>query len=152
MKTSTQDTLTYRVWYYQGLQPHVPRPIVAVGILNQGNGMRNTLLGKASPMVFHALRHKTKQQAHGLPNTVAVAVTDEHVHLFSYTARRDGMDVGQEVARWDRAGLTVSLRPTSLATQVDVDLVDGSQYRLESPKGSDFNDELLDHLRTPPVA
>ena len=59
MKTSTQDTLTYRVWYYQGLQPHVPEPIVAVGILNQGDGMRNTLLGKASPTVFHALRHKT---------------------------------------------------------------------------------------------
>jgi hypothetical protein len=152
MKTSTQDTLTYRVWYYQGLQPHVPEPIVAVGILNQGDGMRNTLLGKASPMVFHALRHKTRKQAHGLPNTVAVAVTDRNVHLFSYSGRRDGMDVGQEVARWDRAGLSVSLRPTSLATQVDVDLADGTRYRLESTKGSDFNDELLDHLCTPPVA
>ena len=58
--------------------------------------------------------------AGGLPGTFLLAVTPSRVHAFKYKLKRNGVDVKEEVAAWDRAGLEVATERLQTTTRVSL--------------------------------
>jgi hypothetical protein len=59
-----------------------------------------------------------KRRAGGLPNQFLLAVTPTRVHAFQCTLAYGDVKARDELAVWDRAGLTVTAEETSVNTKV----------------------------------
>lgn len=63
------STDEYLARYATALQPHVPEPIRAVGILCRPGALGNALVYQASPMVAMIRNRSAKKASGGLPPT-----------------------------------------------------------------------------------
>ena len=148
MSPSTAD-LQQR--YADSLQPHVPEPILAVGLLSRVGAMGRTLLWKASPLAAMAHSQLAKKKASGLPTNVVVAVTATRVHLFDFRPKGSSIKVKGEPTVWDRAGFQGWIdAPGTLSTRVRLQFADGTTVELDAnramPGYADFNTPMLDLL------
>ena len=74
-----------------------------------------------SPLAASAIKLIGKRKAGGLPAHFILAVTDDRVYAFGYKARRHGIQVGDELAVWNRAGIRVSVEETSMTMRLTID-------------------------------
>jgi hypothetical protein len=146
MKTADFDTDDYVAEYTAMMQPYVPDPIVAVGALARRGALRDTVVGKLSPAVYWSLRGRAKAKANGLPGNVLVAATTTSVHVFAYDIKKRDRSVTGEVARWDRAAITVDADQDRTNDYLTITLAEGSRFEFESMRGYDFNHALFAEL------
>jgi hypothetical protein len=71
-----------------------------------------------SPIVGTVIRTIGKKKAAGFPNMFLIAVTPTKVRAFKAKPRRNGVKLGDELAVWDRFGLSVSVREAAINTEV----------------------------------
>jgi len=144
VKSSNARNEEYRPTYRDAVQPYVAEPILAIGVFNRAGGIGRMGMAKVSPLLSMMMSSRAKKQSGDLPTSVIVAVTADKAHVFSYKPTRSAPKIDQEVAAWDRRGMTVRTEPTMTATRVHLVLADGQTIELEWLKaGGDFNDDAV---------
>lgn len=122
------------------VQPHVPEPVIAVGVL-QPSGTWNAMGGdQLSGIVGSIMRKSANKKSSGLGENKAfrtkialVAVTENRVYAFN--AKGWGMQckIVDKVGDWDRSDLNVTTTPGKMSTKFVFDVVSTSDhYELET--------------------
>ncbi len=111
----------FRTKFREAVMPHVSEDILAVGTFRTtGSGTKFAVSKlQAGAAVYGAVSKLGRARAGGLPNTFLLVVTPTKLRAFKYKLKGRGVDAKQEVAVWDRTGLTVKtdrLQTTSRVT------------------------------------
>jgi hypothetical protein len=104
--------------YRDALQPLVDEPVLAGGVFYRTGGWAAVAMGPFSGLAAVISRSIGKRRAGGLPNQFLLAVTPTRVHAFRCTLAYGDVKARDELAVWDRAGLTVTAEETSVNTKV----------------------------------
>jgi hypothetical protein len=116
----------YRTKFREAVAPFLNEEVLAVGTFRTtGSGQKYAISKlQAGALVYGAAAKLGKARAGGLPGTFLLAVTPAKLHAFKYKMKRNGVEVKEEVAAWDRAGLTVSLENLATTTRVKLEWPD----------------------------
>lgn len=104
--------------YRDALQPLVDEPVLAGGVFYRTGGWAAVAVGPFSGLAALVSRSLGKRRAGGLPNQFLLAVTPTRVHAFKCSLAYGDVEARDELAVWDRAGLTVTAEETSVNTKV----------------------------------
>ena len=101
----------YRAKFRDAVQPHLDEDVLAVGTFRTTGSGQKFAISKlqAGALVYGAASKLGRARAGGLPGTFLLAVTPTRLHAFKYKMKRNGVEVKEDVAAWDRTGLTVLL-------------------------------------------
>lgn len=113
----------WRGKFRESVGPHLNEDVLAVGTFRTTGagtkyGISKLQLGA---FAYGAAHLKGKQKAGGLPGQFLLAVTPTKVHAFKYKQKRNGIEVKEEVAEWDRAGLVVGTERLKTTTRVTLE-------------------------------
>jgi hypothetical protein len=123
----------YAERYRQTVQEALPgEQVLAVGILSRPGSMGAAITAQVSDVGFAIGNLFGKRKAPGLPVNVAVAVTPTRLVAFGFTPKMTSIKLKGQVAAWDRRGLSVEVRPGSLATRLILRFADGTVVELDS--------------------
>jgi hypothetical protein len=146
----------YRVKFREAVMPHVTEEILAVGTFRTtGSGTKFAISKtQAGALVYGAASMIGKSRAGGLPSTFLLAVTPTKLHAFKYKLKRNGVEVRQPVAEWDRAGLTVELEQLATTTRVKLGWPEGDRVVCDQDGMGDnpWADDVVRALQTGPAA
>ena len=104
--------------YRDAVQPLVDEPVLAGGVFYRTGGWSAMAMGPFSGLAALISRGVGKRRAGGLPNQFLLAVTPTRVHAFKCSLAYGDVKARDELAVWDRAGLTVTAEETSVNTKV----------------------------------
>ena len=104
--------------YRDALQPLVDEPVLAGGVFYRTGGWAAVAMGPFSGLAAVISRSIGKRRSGGLPNQFLLAVTPTRVHAFKCSLAYGDVKARDELAVWDRAGLTVTAEETSVNTKV----------------------------------
>jgi hypothetical protein len=93
-------------------------------------------MGPFSGLAAVVSRSIGKRRAGGLPNQFLLAVTPTRVHAFKCSLAYGDVEARDELAVWDRSGLTVTAEETSVNTKVVLES-GGSGERVICSTGKD---------------
>jgi hypothetical protein len=154
----TRWTHEQALQYYLALvQPSVPEPVIAVGVLSPAGTWGNMLGSKLSPGAGSAGRARNNKRAGGLartggfktPTMATIALTADRAYVF-HTGFKHGQQILEEhVVTWERNDLRVTVQPGKLATTIVFDVVStGDHYELEGNNVRDdgFTQAFIDAL------
>lgn len=122
------------------VQPHVPEPVIAVGVL-QPAGTWGAMGGdQLSGLVGTLMRKNANKRSAGLAKNSAfrtkvalVAVTEARVYAFNAKGWGPQCKIVDEVGDWDRDDLKITTTPGKMSTQFVFDVVStGDHYELET--------------------
>ncbi len=137
-------------------QPHVPEPVVAVGLLQPAGTWGSFGLGYISPLARMFKQRGANKRTGGMAKVGAfktkmamLAITADKVYAFNASPKGRNWKVQDQVGAWDRKDLKITTEPGRLATRVRVDVAStGEHFELEATtvgtKG--FHDTFLDEL------
>jgi hypothetical protein len=113
----------YRTKFRDGVSPFVGDEVLAVGTFRTtGSGQKYAISKlQAGALVYGAASKLGRARAGGLPSQFLLAVTPTKLHAFKYKMKRNGVEVKEEVAAWDRTGLTVGLEKLTTTTRVKLE-------------------------------
>src|SRR5690349_3674803 len=77
----------YLQQWTEALQPHVPEPLVAVGMLARAGQMMTGLAGMGSGIAYSVMNHQNKKKSAGLPPTVVAGLTPSALYLWKYRTK-----------------------------------------------------------------
>jgi hypothetical protein len=104
--------------YRDALQPLVDEPVLAGGVFYRTGGWAAVAVGPFSGLAALVSRSLGKRRAGGFPNQFLLAVTPTRVHAFKCSLAYGDVEARDELAVWDRSGLTVTAEETSVNTKV----------------------------------
>jgi hypothetical protein len=122
--------------YRDALQPLVDEPVLAGGVFYRTGGWASVAMGPFSGLAAVVSRSIGKRRAGGLPNQFLLAVTPSRVHAFKCSLAYGDVEARDELAVWDRSGLTVTAEETSVNTKVVLE-AGGSGERVTCSTGKD---------------
>jgi hypothetical protein len=129
----------------EALQAVVAEPVMGALAVSRRGLYTQKLMGRAGFLPWLLARAFAKRQAGGLPQQFMVAITPDKVRAFRYRARgrrRDRVEVGEEVAAWDRGALMVTWTPGP-PYQLDVTIeTGGEKMLLRCGRGQSSEDAL----------
>ena len=113
----------FRTKFREAVMPHVDEDILAVGTFRTtGSGTKFAVSKlQAGAAVYGAVSKLGRARAGGLPNTFLLVVTPTKLRAFKYKLKGRGVQAREEVATWDRAGLTVKTDPMQTTTRVTLE-------------------------------
>lgn len=113
----------YRRKFRDGVQAELEEEVLAAGTFRTtGSGTKYAISKtQAGALAYGAASLMGKKKAGGLPGQFLLVVTPSKLHAFKYKQKRTGIDVKEEVAAWDRAGLNVETEPMKTTTRVTLD-------------------------------
>jgi hypothetical protein len=119
----------WRGKFRDSVQTHVDEEVQAVGTFRTtGSGTKYAISKtQAGALAYGAASMLGKKRAGGLPGQFLLAVTPSAVHAFKYKMKRNGVDVKDEVAAWDRAGLKVDTERMQTTTRVTLESAEGDK-------------------------
>jgi len=142
------------------VQPHVPEPVIAVGVL-QPAGTWGAMGGdQLSGLVGTLMRKNANKRSAGLGKNSAfrtkvalVAVTEARVYAFNAKGWGPQCKIVDEVGDWDRDDLKITTTPGKMSTQFVIDVVStGDHYELETNAlmgMGGFTKKFVDALNAP---
>lgn len=143
------------------VQPHVPDPVVSVGVLHPAGAWGNMATSKLSPGLGMLRRRQNNQKAGGLAKTGAFgyktaffAITDDRVYALGATIKGRSWEVSDPTDSWARTDLQVATTPGKVATKVVLDVTStGAHYELEATTVTDngFTAAFLAELTATPA-
>jgi hypothetical protein len=139
------------------VQPRVPEPIVALGMLQPAGTWGSFGAGQLSGLAGTLMRRAANKRAGGLgksgafsTKTALLAVTEQRLYAFNAKPSGRSWKIVDEVGDWDRSDVTVATTPGTLSTKVVFDVQStGDHFELEATTtmGADkFNGPFLDEL------
>jgi hypothetical protein len=119
----------YRTKFRESVEPHLDDEVLAVGPFRPTGagtkyGISKLQLGA---LAYGAAHMRGKQKAGGLPGQFLLAVTPNELHAFKYKQKRSGVEVKEEVASWDRAGLRASTERLQTTTRLTLEFPEGEK-------------------------
>ena len=146
----------YRVKFRDAVGPHLDEEVLAVGTFRTTGSGQKFAISKlqAGAAVYGAAAKLGRARAGGLPGTFLLAVTPTKLHAFKYKMKRNGVDVKEGVAAWDRAGLTVFLEQIATTTRVRLEWPEGDTIVCDEDGMGDnpWADDVVRALQTGPAA
>jgi hypothetical protein len=117
----------YRTKFRDAVAPMLDEEVLAVGTFRTtGSGTKFAISKtQAGALAYGAAHLLGKQKAGGLPGQFLLAVTPSGLHAFKYKMKRSGPEAKEEVAAWDRTGLTAGTERMSTTTRVTLEWADG---------------------------
>jgi|SRR5919198_1029545 hypothetical protein len=104
-----------------------------------------------SPLAASAIKLIGKKKAGGLPSNFILAVTADKLHAYKYKQRRNGIQVGDEVAIWLRSALRVTARETAMTMRVTIESPsEGETVQCDTGK-AEITDQFLAELGAAPA-
>jgi len=147
------DLQKYYANYTAQVQPQIPEPVLAVGLLSHQGRASAGAAYFVSPLAAMIMRSGKKKLAGGLPKEMLAAVTQHRLYLFEYRQGMGGLKVKGDPIMWERSWFQVHVDSSSgFAHGVRFSFPDGSTVALEASTGmgmSEFNVPLLQWLTTP---
>jgi hypothetical protein len=144
------------------VQPHVPEPVVAVGVLQPSGAWGSMALTKFSPALAMLKRRVQNQKAGGLAKSglfgfkvAFFAITADRIYAMGATPKSRSWVVSDPSESWARSDLQISTKPGSLATKVSLDVTStGEHFDLEATTAGDngFTAAFLAELTATPSA
>jgi len=139
------------------VQPRVPEPIVAVGMLQPAGTWGSFGAGQLSGLAGTLMRRAANKRAGGLAKsgafstkTALLAVTADRLYAFNAKPSGRSWKIVDEAGDWDRSDLTVTTTPGTMSTKVVFDVQStGDHFELEATTtmGADkFNRPFLDEV------
>jgi hypothetical protein len=122
------------------VQPHVPEPVIAVGVL-QPAGTWGAMGGdQLSGIVGSLMRKNANKRSGGLGKNSAfrtkialIAVTEGRVYAFNAKGWGPTTKIVDEVGDWDRSDLKITTTKANLSTQFVIDVEStGQHFELET--------------------
>ena len=127
-------------------------PVLAYSTFYRTGSWGQMGMEHVSPLAKSAMKMIGKRKAGGLPPHFILALTADRLYAFKYKPRRDVIEVGDEVASWDRAAITASVAETSLTMRLTINSpADGSKTVCDTGK-ADITDRFLAQLGAVPEA
>jgi hypothetical protein len=122
------------------VQPHVPEPVIAVGLLQPAGTWGSMGGDQLSGIVGSLIRENANKRSSGLGKNSAfktkmamVAVTEERVYAFNAKGWGPQTKIADKVGDWAHDELEVSVTPGKMSTQfVIVVTATGDRYELET--------------------
>jgi hypothetical protein len=141
-------------------QPHVPEPVISVGILQPAGTWGAMGFGQVSGLAGMIARKTANKKSGGLGKNTTfstkaalIAITAERVYAFNAKPSGRNWKVVDEVGDWDRRELQIATTPGKLSTKVVVDVPStGAHYELEATtvmQTDGFTDKFLAELTRP---
>jgi len=145
----------FRTKFREAVMPHVDEDILAVGTFRTtGSGTKFAVSKlQAGAAVYGAVSKLGRARAGGLPNTFLLVVTPTKLRAFKYKLKGRGVQAREEVATWDRAGLTVKTDPMQTTTRVTLEWRDSGEKLVCDKDGMGDNpwaDDVVRVLETGP--
>ena len=119
----------YRGKFREAVQPLLDEEVLAVGTFRTtGSGTKYAISKtQAGALAYGAAHLMGKAKAGGLPGQFLLAVTPKGLHAIKYKMKRKGPEAKEEVAAWDRTGLTAGTERLKTTTRVTLEWPDGEQ-------------------------
>jgi hypothetical protein len=119
----------YRGKFREAVQPLLDEEVLAVGTFRTtGSGTKYAISKtQAGALAYGAAHLMGKAKAGGLPGQFLLAVTPKGLHAIKYKMKRKGPEAKEEVAAWDRTGLTAATERLKTTTRVTLEWPDGEQ-------------------------
>jgi hypothetical protein len=142
----------------EAVQPHVPAPVEAVGMLQPAGTWGSFGVGYVSPLAGMFMRSKANKRAGGLAKDTftgtkmaMLAVTADRVYAFKAKPSGRNWKVQEQVGEWARNDLRVTATPGKLTTKVAIDVVSsGDHFELEATTvgnaSKEFQQPFLDAM------
>jgi hypothetical protein len=130
--------------YRDALQPLVDEPVLAGGVFYRTSGWAAMAMGPFSGLAALVSRSVGKRRAGGLPNQFLLAVTPTRVHAFKCSLAYGDVQARDELAVWNRAGLSVTAEETPVNTKVVLQ-PDGGDERVVCSTGKDELSQAVVH-------
>jgi len=141
----------YRAKFKQAVQGHLDEDLLAVGTFRAtGSGTKYAISKtQAGALAYGAAHLLGKKKAGGLPESFLLAVTPSGLHAFKYKMKRSSAEVKEEVAAWDREGITVTTEPMKTTTRVTLEWPDGQKIVCDQDGMGDnpWADDVVRELR-----
>jgi hypothetical protein len=139
----------FRTKFREAVMPHVDEDILAVGTFRTtGSGTKFAISKlQAGALVYGAASKLGRARASGLPNTFLLVVTPTKLRAFKYKLKGRGVQVREEVAVWDRAGLKVTTSPMQTTTRVTLEWPDSGDKLVCDQDGMGDNPWAEDVVR-----
>ena len=117
----------YRRKFREAVQAHLDGDLLAVGTFRTtGSGTKYAISKtQVGALAYGAAHLMGKAKAGGLPGQFLLAVTPTGLHAFKYKMKRNGVEVKDEVAAWDRSGLKAATERMKTTTRVTLKWPDG---------------------------
>ncbi len=139
------------------VQPHVPEPVLSVGMLQPAGTWGASGLGMLSPLAGMIKQKKANKNAGGLARgaifkqvkMALIALTGDKVYAFSAKPGGRSWKIKDHLATWERKDLNIATEAGKLATKVTIDVTStGDHYELEATTFADrgFTDAFLTEL------
>ncbi|MGQ0803326.1 MAG: hypothetical protein ACT4PI_05625 [Actinomycetota bacterium] len=139
------------------VQPHVPEPVLAVGMLQPAGTWGATGLGQLSGLAGMIEQRKANKSAGGLASgpifkqtkMAVIALTADKVYAFSGKPGGRGWKIKDHLATWEQKDLKIATEAGKMATKVTIDVTStGDHYELEATTFGDrgFTDAFLTEL------
>jgi hypothetical protein len=125
-------------------------PVLAYSTFYRTGSWGQLGLAHVSPLAKTAVKLIGKKKSGGLPPHFILAVTEDKLYAFKYKARRDVIEVQEEVGAWDRSAIRVSAQETSLTMRLTIRPADGAAIVCDSSK-ADITSQLLSRLGAAPA-
>ena len=136
--------------YREALQPKVDEPVLAGGLFRRSAGMGGLALGPFSGLAALVARGIDRRRAGGLPREFLVAVTPTRVHAFRCSTANGEVKAKEELAVWERSGLTVTAEETAAGTRVIIESLPASA-RVVCSTGKDELSQAVVYAMQEPV-
>ena len=139
------------------VQPRVPEPVIAVGMLQPAGMWGSFGAGQLSGLAGTLMRRAANKRAGGLAKsgafstkTALLALTEGRLYAFNAKPSGRSWKIVDEAGDWDRADLTVTTTAGTMSTKVVFDVQStGDHFELEATTvmgGDKFNRPFLDEI------
>lgn len=143
----------WRGKFRDSVQAHLDEEVEAVGTFRTtGSGTKYAISKtQAGALAYGAASLLGKKRAGGLPGQFLLAVTPTGLHAFKYKMKSSGVEVKDEVAAWDRAGLEVSTERLKTTTRVTLKSAEGETVVCDQDGMGDnpWADDVVRLLQSP---
>ena len=144
----------------ESVQPHVPEPLVAVGLLQPAGTWGSFGAGQLSGIAGMVMRKAANKRSAGLgkqgaftTRSAILGITADKIYAFNGKPSGRSWKVTDQVGEWARDDLRVETTKGNLSTKVVIDVASsGEHYELEATtvmQAGNFTDTFLAELTRP---
>jgi hypothetical protein len=140
----------WRGKYRASVEPHVDGEVLAVGPFRPTGAGTKMAISKTQvgALAYGAAHLMGKKKAGGLPGQFLLAVTPDKLYALKYKPGRNGANIKEVSASWDRAGIKATTDSMQTTTRLTLEFPDGEKIACDeeglgdNPWGDDVIREL----------